>query len=159
MRLEELKELIRSIVVTTKLYRQPHRVGDVLESNDTSWLVIGIQNVEIIYSRLKITYICQNLNMDYVYQPSTPTKNDKLVEFYITIRTGKEHILETVSLGRMFKDKNNNPYQSIEYTDVEIKHTDVVVSVLARPIRPIPRKEAKAKLRNEKIKKLKLEIL
>jgi hypothetical protein len=59
----------------------------------------------------------------------------------------------------MFFDADGNPYQSIEYTDVEIKHTDVVVSFLARPIRPIPRKEAKAKLRNERMKKLKLEIL
>lgn len=157
--MNELKDLIRSISRTTKLYRQPLRIGDVFEHNKINWLIIGIQSVDIIYAQLKISYICQNLDMDYVYQPSKPTQNDKLVEFYLTVKTGKEHVLETITLGRMFRDINNHPYQSIEYTDVEIKHTDIVVSFLAKPIRPLGRKEAKAKLKNERMKKLKLEVL
>lgn len=157
--MEQLSELFKTFEKTTRLYKQPLRIGDIFESENTSWIVIGIQNVSIIYSQLKIRYICQNLKMDYVYQASSPSKNNDFVEFYLTIKTGKEHYLEVITLGRMFWDKNKYPYQAIEYTDVEIKYTDVVISFLARPIRPIPRKEAKAKLRNEKMKKLKLEIL
>ncbi len=157
--MKEMMELIKSITKTTKLYRQPMRIGEVFEHDGINWLIIGIQNIDITYFQLRISYICQNLNLDFVYQPTSHSRNDNLVEFELRIRTGKEHILESITLGRMFRDKNHNPYQAIEYTDIEIKHTDIVVSFLARPIRPVARKKAKAKLRNEKMKKLKLEIL
>jgi hypothetical protein len=154
-----MNNLIKSIKRTTRLYRQPSRIGEVFENNGINWLIIGIQSVEITYSQLEISYICQNLDMDFVYQPSTTFKNDNLVEFYLTIKTGKEHVLKTITLGHMFRDKGGNPYQSIEYTGVEIKYTDVVVSFLARPIRPIARKEAKVKLLNERKKQLNLSIV
>lgn len=154
-----MDNLIKSIKQTTKLYRQPSRIGDVIEYNNEQWLIIGIQDVQMVYSRLEILYVCQNLNEDFLYQPSSPSKGDNLIEFEITIKTGKEHVLERITLGRMFRDINNKPYQSIEYTDVSIKFTDVVVSFLARPIRPIARKEAKAKLLNERKKKLNLSLV
>ncbi|WP_121616628.1 hypothetical protein [Virgibacillus halodenitrificans] len=153
-----MNNLIKSIRKTTKLYCQPSRIGDVIEYNGEHWLVIGIQDVQIKYSRLEIVYVCQNLELDFTYQPSSPSK-DKLVHFELSIKTGKEHILKDITLGRLVRDKNNRPYQTIEYTDIEIKHTDIVVSFLARPINPVSRKEAKERLLNERKKKLDLTLL
>jgi hypothetical protein len=149
-----MKDLIVSIRRTTQLYRPPARIGDVL---DGKWLIIGIQDIDITYSRLEITYVCQNLEQDFVYQTAT-SKGDELREFELRIKTGKEHILKRIALGKLVWYKNTMPFQTVEYTDVNIKFTDIVVSFLARPIRPVARKEAKAKLLSEKRKKLNLTI-
>jgi hypothetical protein len=153
-----MRDLIQTIKVTTMLYRQPYRIGDVFEYQGKMWLVIGIQWVSIVYGKLQIDYVCQNLEQEYVYPAATPRKGDDLREFFITIKTGKEHVLEDVRLGRLFW-YNDMPFQTVEYTDVEIQFTDIIVSFLARPIRPISRKEAKAKLIHEKRKKLNLTLL
>ncbi|WP_044893270.1 hypothetical protein [Bacillus alveayuensis] len=153
-----MRNLIKTIKVSTMLYRQPHRIGDVIEYQGKMWLIIGIQWVSITYSQLEIEYVCQNLEQDFAYPPTTPHKGDDLREFFITIKTGKEYVLEHVRLGRIFW-YNDMPFQTIEYTDIEIQFTDIIVSFLARPIRPVARKEAKAKLIHEKKKKLKLSLI
>ncbi|GAB6423093.1 hypothetical protein bcgnr5372_27480 [Bacillus luti] len=152
-----MKDIIKTVVQTSKLYRQPTRIGEVIEKENIHWLVIGIQDVKIEFDRLEIRYVCQNLDKDLVYQPPLP-KGDELREFETRIKTGKEHVLERIGLGRLFW-YNNMPFQSVEYTDVEVQFTDVVVSFLGRPIRPVARKEAKARLLSEKKKKLNLTLL
>ncbi|WP_374723682.1 hypothetical protein [Calidifontibacillus erzurumensis] len=148
-----MRDLIKTIKVSTMLYRQPYRIGDVIEDQGKMWLIIGIQWVAIVYGELQITYICQDLELDYIYPPANTKYRDDLREFSLTIPTGKEHVLENIRLGRLFW-YNDMPFQTVEYTDVEIQFTDIVVSFLARPIRPISRKEAKAKLIHEKKKKI-----
>lgn len=149
-----MKDLIASIKRTTPLYRPPARIGDVL---DGKWLVIGIQDIDITYSRLEITYVCQNLEQDFVYQPAA-SKGDELREFELRIKTGKEHILKRIALGKLVWYQKKMPFQTVEFTDVYIQYTDIVVSFLARPIRPVSRKEAKAKLLDERRKKLNLTV-
>jgi hypothetical protein len=153
-----MRDLIKTIKVSTMLYRQPHRIGDVIEYQGKMWIVIGIQWVSIVFGQLQIDYVCQNLEQDFVYQSASSNKGDDLREFSITIQTGKEHVLEDVRLGRLFW-YHDMPFQSVEYTDVEIQFTDIIVSFLARPIRPISRKEAKAKLIHEKKKRLNLTLI
>lgn len=155
-----MKKLIKTIKVTTMLYRQPRRIGDVIEYQGKMRLIIGIQWVAITYSQLEIEYVCQNLEQDfaYPYPSANPHKSDDLREFFITIKTGKEYVLEHIRLGKMFW-YHDIPFQTIEYTDVEIQFTDIIVSFLARPIRPVARKEAKAKLIHEKKKKLQLSLI
>lgn len=156
-----MKDLIASIKKTTKLYKQPSRLGDIIKCNDKKWLVIGMQDVRFhVYgSALTITYVCQNLEQEFLYQPAAPKQKDNLVECIIKVTTGKSREFnDDFSLGKLFWI-DGLAYQSVEYTDVEIKFTDVVVSFLARPIRPISQKEAKAKLLNEKKKELNLSLL
>lgn len=151
--------LICSIRNTTRLYKKPPRIGDVIEAQNNHFLVIGIQSVDIEYSsKLNIHFICQNLNMDFSYQPKSAV-GENLVEFEQRIKTGKEHILDKIKLGKLIVDKNGYSYQTVEFTDVTIDYTDVVVSFLARPIRPVGRKEAKAKLVNERKRKLNLSLI
>ena len=156
-----MQNLIRTFKERTRLYKQPLRIGDIFERQNQMYLIIGIQNVEIIYSNLEVTYVCQNLNEEFVYQPQiTKTEYEtQLAQFYQVIKTGKEHVLKEIMLGKLFLGKDGNRYQTVEFTDVEIEYTDIKVSFLAKPIRPISRKEAKAKLINEKKKRLSLTLI
>lgn len=156
-----MQNLIRTLKKTTRLYKQPSRIGDVLEYQNEMYLIIGIQNVQIIYSKLEITYVCQNLHEKIFSQPSL-TKSEhetQLTHFYQVIKTGKEHVLKEIMLGKLFFGEDRNPYQTVEFTDVEIEYTDIKVSFLAKPIRPVARKEAKAKLVGEKKKRLNLAVV
>ncbi|MGG3919637.1 hypothetical protein ABEV38_13625 [Parageobacillus thermoglucosidasius] len=51
-----MRNLIKTIKMTTMLYRQPRRIGDVIEYQGEIWLIIGIQWVAITYSQLEIEY-------------------------------------------------------------------------------------------------------
>ena len=153
-----LKNLISSIRQTTRLYKQPSRIGDVLEVKNSLYLIIGIQDVQIAYSKLEIIYVCQKLDVEYLYQPSVDY-GENLTEFVETIRAGKEGLLKSITLGHIFFDSEDRPYQSVEFTDVQIEYTDIKVSFLARPIRPVARKEAKSRLLNERKRKLNLTLV
>lgn len=54
--------------------------------------------------------------------------------------------------------KSDGYFKVVEYTEVSLKSTDVYVSAIAKPVFPVNRKEAKARLVHEKRKKLKLEV-
>lgn len=153
-----LKNLICSTKQTTRLYKQPSRIGDVIEVKSSLYLIIGIQDVQIAFSKLDIVYVCQKLDEEFLYQPSVD-RGEQLTEFVQTIRTGKEDLLKRITLGRIFFDSEDRPYQTVEYLDVEIEYTDINISFLARPIRPVARKEAKARLLNERKRKLNLTLV
>ncbi|AJA42394.1 hypothetical protein AJ85_05745 [Alkalihalobacillus alcalophilus ATCC 27647 = CGMCC 1.3604] len=152
-----MQEVIKTLQRSTKLYKQPYRIGDVVECEGENYLIIGIQSIEIDSYRLRVSYVAQSLEKDFLCQ-TTLSKGDGLTEFKTTIKTGKEVVFEKVRLGKLFWYKDF-PFQSVEYTDIEIKFTDIEISFLARPIRPISRKEAKAKLLSERKKKLNLTLI
>lgn len=154
-----MKRIIKSIKKTYNLYKQPLQIGDLMEFKKENWIIIGIEEVSITYSQLEIIYTCQNTAEKILYQPDTFNLGEyKTVDIVARIRTGKEHILKKIQLGKLvwIEDK---PYQSVGYTDVSIEFTDVVVSFLGRPVRPIPVKEVKAKLLEERKKALNLQLI
>lgn len=50
-------------------------------------------------------------------------------------------------------------YKITEYTEISLKGTDLHIDLVARPIYPVDRKEARAKLFSDRRKRLQLEIL
>lgn len=154
-----MKHIIKSIKKTYNLYKSPLQRGDLLEFKQTNWIIIGIEEVSITYSQLEIVYTCQNTSEKILYQPDTFNPAEyKTVDIVARIRTGKEHILKKIQLGKLVWIEGK-PYQSVGYTDVSIEYTDIVVSFLGRPIRPIPFKEVKAKLLEERKKALNLQLI
>lgn len=154
-----MNELITTVRSTTRLYKQPKRIGDVIDVKDKDYLIIGIQDIRVLYGKtLEIFYMCQSLDVEHVFQPEMVVSHNNFVELELVIPTGKEkEYLKRIELGRMVLSEGR-PYQTIEYTDVELKFTDVVISFLARPIKPVSQKEEKAKLLNEKKKRLSLSV-
>lgn len=154
-----MKHIIKSIKKTFNLYKQPLRIGDLMEFEQKNWIVIGIETVAIIYSQLEIVYTCQNTAEKMLYQSETFNPAEyKTVDIVARIRTGKEHILKKIQLGKLVWIEGK-PYQSVGYTDVSIEYTDIVVSFLGRPIRPISAKEVKAKLLHERKKAINLQLI
>lgn len=158
-----MNKLIVSIKCTFKLYKQPDRVGDVLESGENYYLIIGIENLKITHNSIVVEYICQNLMAETVYSigKSNP---DNLTELVHIVPTSKEMFpanpkkYDYTKLGELVIC-NNEYYQAMEYTDIEIDYTDIKVSYLAKKIKPLSYKEAKAKRLHEKKKKLKIKLI
>ncbi|MEK4566978.1 hypothetical protein MKX54_20075 [Alkalihalobacillus sp. FSL R5-0424] len=151
-----MNPIFRSIRRRTKLYKKPDTIGDTFNLHNETWLVIGIQGISIEYSTLDILYVCQRISEDAIIPPPLVGVGEPLVPFTLRIETGKEHILENVRLGRLFYDQQKRPYQSVEYGNVDIVYTDVMITVYARPIRAVSRHEARSKYRNQQKKTLKL---
>lgn len=152
-----MKHIIKSLEKTYRLYKQPHKIGDFIEFQQKQWIIIGIEGVSIDLNKLKVIYTIQNVEEAYVYQPPI-SDSGKTVEIIARIRTGKEAILEKIQVGRLVWI-DNKPYQSVGFIDIDIEFTDVVITLIGRPVRPIPIKEVRAKVINERKKKLNLQVL
>lgn len=149
-----MDSLIMVLQQTTRLYKSPNRKGDILEYKGSSYLIIGIESIEIYYSKLKVSYICQNISADIAYK-YTPEPQLNLREFYQKIYEKDDYDLLKLRLGKHFYYEGKS-YQVREYTDIEFEHTDLVISFYAAKIHPIPHKEAKSLYRTERKKKLSL---
>lgn len=152
-----MKHIIKSLGKTYRLYKQPHKIGDFIEFQQKQWIIIGIEGVSIDLNKLKVIYTIQNVEEAYVYHPPI-SDSGKTVEIIARIRTGKEAILEKIQVGRLVWI-DNKPYQSVGFIDIDIEFTDVVITLIGRPVRPIPIKEVRAKVINERKKKLNLQVL
>jgi len=152
-----VRHLIRTVKMEYRLFRQPHRLGDILELQDRMFLIIGIQRFELRGYCLQIWYTCQDLqNISYIskrkaYNPPFQLEATMRVRY-------DDRRLEKAKLGTIHQI-NGEYYQIMEYTDITIEGVDFVISFFVKPVYPIDRKEAKAKYLYERKKKLKLEVL
>ncbi|PGK52381.1 hypothetical protein CN918_31855 [Priestia megaterium] len=152
-----MNNLFKSIRQTTRLYKQPARIGDVIEHRQKRWVVISIQEIKILHGQLSVLYICQNLeeeNMMVPTRPSTP----KPFQLKAMIQTGIEKNVSQLPLGRMVWHENR-PYQCTEYLDITIDFTDIIITFAAKPLYPISTELAKEKLKDHHKKKIKLSIV
>ncbi|WP_152080562.1 hypothetical protein [Sporolactobacillus terrae] len=69
-----------------------------------------------------------------------------------------DRLKEATTLGRVFR-LEGSWVKAIEYSDIEIDGTDIEVSFYVKPVFPISRKEARAKLFDERRKKLRIELV
>lgn len=143
-----------------KLFKQPYKIGDTYESNGETRLVLGIENFELnrYHNQLKVRYTCQRLDvLDFVSKGKAYGEPHQ-VEMEATLRHDKWDKVSDLDLGTTVSCRGER-YKILEYTEISLKGTDLYVSFLARQIYPVDRKEAKAKLMDERRKKLKFEIV
>lgn len=160
------KRLIVSFNKTFKLFIPPNRIGEVIEYENNSYLIIGIERVKFFGAKLIVTYTCQNLSVTH----KIPTRNigfsSDYMEFYVHINT-KDH-LETdwisrdrdnlVRIGNVFECENNY-YRWVTYSDLKFNFTTLEINALAEPIYPVDLKTARNKLINNKRKKIDLSVI
>ncbi|MCG7406754.1 hypothetical protein MH117_04930 [Paenibacillus sp. ACRRX] len=148
--------MIMTLKSCTKLFRQPNKVGDVIESNGGTYLVLGIERYELYGDQITIWYTIQDLKQkDYVspYKPYTAV----LQEQFVYEDKYNSEKFKKIQLGEIHFYKNEY-YKILEFTGIKFNGTDMEISFLARPVYPLDQKQAKAKLLNERRKKLKLEV-
>lgn len=156
---EELKSPIVVFKCSTKLFRHPRRVGDTLENEGHTYLIIGINNYVLYGQHLTIWFTCQDLNqMNYVDSERVWTPVEYWKEVVVRCKYDDVQLKQLTTLGRVFQ-LNGSWVKAIEYSDIEIDGTDIEVSFYVKPIFPISRKEARAKLFHERRKNLRIELV
>lgn len=152
-----MKRLIRTIRCRYKFFKQPDQVGDVIEMKGENLLIIGIEKFKLFQNEIIIWFTCQNLDLnDYVSAHPTIASGVGEVELENQMKYDDER-WDDYTLGSTFVVEGNR-YKLIEYTKIKLKSTDLYISATAKRIYPINRKEAKARLFDERRKKLRLEV-
>lgn len=122
-------------------------------------LVLGIENFEMLSSMILVRYTCQRLNQTDFISKAKAYREPFTVELDIEIPHNQwSEIIPTIRLGSTHVIYGE-VYKIIEYTSISLKSTDLAIDMIARPVYPINRKEAKVKLFSERRKKLKIEVL
>lgn len=152
-----MKELIKTYRCRYKLFRQPDQIGDVIEADKKLWLIIGIEKFELLGRTLYVWYTCQDLSKsDYLFKPTTASPSNE-IELDLQLKFDDKR-WEGYTPGCTVSAKDGNIYKLIEYTEVSLKSTDIYISIMAKQIHPVDRREAKTIFLNERKKKLKLEV-
>ncbi|MDM8365668.1 hypothetical protein [Bacillus thuringiensis] len=146
--------LITSIKQTTKLFRAPQRIGEIMEYKERMYLIIGIENFKIIGHQLSIWYTVQDLENHNFISKQTTFMEHGLEECYVQYKYDDN--FENIQLGRTFTCEGER-YKILEYTDIVLKGTDIEVSFMASKVLPVDRKEVKMRYVAEKKKKLAIE--
>ncbi|MFH0070965.1 hypothetical protein, partial [Peribacillus sp. NPDC056705] len=114
-----------------RLFKQPNKVGEVLNDYDGPLLIIGIEKYELFGNTITIWYTCQknngvsnNRSGNYRYGISEP-------EFELEVKYD-DHQLKAYTLGSTFSCKGDI-YKITEYTEISLKGSDIYLSFLARP--------------------------
>lgn len=151
------EKVISTIKSTIRLFRQPYKIGDVIECEGKEHLILGIERFELWGHTLTIWFTCQDLTHTDFISLKKAYKEPYQVELEVKLKHDDDRI-KRLNLGSTYT-VNGTVYKVTEYTEIKIVGTDIDISMLARPVYPIDRKEAKAKLLSERRKKLSLEIL
>ncbi|MED3865271.1 hypothetical protein [Priestia megaterium] len=153
-----MKDLLTTIRVRSRLFKQPHSIGDTFEKDGNFFLIVGIEKYRLVNDILTVWYTCQNLQeTNYKTHKKTFKKNPMEVEAELKFKFDSKH-LKTCFLGtRHFIDGHH--YKVIEYTDIKIVSTDVHVSLLLKPLYPVDPQQAKSIAFKERRKKLQIELV
>ncbi len=151
------ERVITTIKSEYRLFRQPHKIGDVIEVREKPFLVLGIERFTLYGHWLTVWYTCQDLTQTDFISMHKAYKRPHVVELEAKFKHDDERI-KRIALGTIHR-VGGQVYKLQEITEILIKGTDIAISFAARPIHPIDRREAKAKLFSERRKKLQLEVL
>ena len=154
-----MKGVITSLSRTTKLFKSPKRIGEIIEHQDNLYLIIGIEDFKVhpYTQELTVWYTAQNLtNHDFISKQSTSPES-RLEEMYFQSKYDSERF-ERFKLGRTIPYKGKR-YKIMEYTDITLDGTDIRITVLVRKVTPIDRKKAKSRFLSERRKQIEIDIL
>ncbi|MET1247637.1 hypothetical protein ABWW58_02475 [Sporolactobacillus sp. STCC-11] len=122
-------------------------------------MIIGINQYELYGQHLTIWYTCQNLNKtNYADSEKIWTPVEHWQEAHVRCKYDDKRLKNSTALGYVF-ELDSLWYKVIEYSDIEIDGTDIDISFYIKPLFPISRKEARAKLFDERRKKLQIELV
>jgi hypothetical protein len=147
---------LTTIRSTYRLFKQPDKIGDIIEIDGNHYLILGIERFKLCDQKIEMFYTAQNLAKSDFISKQRAFRLSHQLEFEVRVNHNDNRRLSFFDLGSTFVADDGEAYKAYEYTDIEFDGTDVILSFIARPVFPIDRKEAKAKLFSERRKKLKL---
>ncbi|MGG1442122.1 DNA cytosine methyltransferase [Brevibacillus laterosporus] len=153
---DNVGNLITTIESEFKFFRQPHKIGDITKINNKEYLIIGIQKIKIYAYQLNVWYSAQDLTQTDYISKRKAFRSSGVRRLSLQLKHD-DHRLRNIWLGSIHYFQNA-AYSIQEYTDISIVGTDIKISFACRTLHPVDRKEAKAKLINERRKKLQLEV-
>lgn len=148
---------IKTVTLTTNLFRQPNKVGDIIDYKGKTYLIIGIQDYRVTTKTLVISFTCQSLedtNQNY------PRKAEPYSPYTLIFTRFKYDVgyLKKVKLGSLTEVKGK-VYKLMEYSNIYLKGTDIHVDVLGKEIHPIDNETLKKKRMKKKMEELKIDVL
>lgn len=154
-----MKGLITTIKVERRFFTSLEKIGDVLQYRGKTCLILGIEKFKIYSQSMFIWYTVQYLeNQDYQEVYTGYAKPDYLP--LVVKMKYDDARFANIEMGRVLAHKEDgHMYKVMEFVDIAIDGTDVVVSFLGMKMTPVSRKEAKEKLFQARQKQLNLEIV
>lgn len=154
--------MISTIKHTYNFFKQPHRIGDVIDYEGKMFYVIGIENIRFGLSakKIQVQYTVQEMHTDYVDRSIHYLSSDEF-EFVqvVSVDDLKKRLdpwegettrpLSKCRPGQSFTFEGER-YKIIEYTDIEVDSMDFKITLAARLVNPVSRKELKARLLKER---------
>ena len=116
-------EFITSLQKTFRFFKQPDKVGDLLDYKDRKYLILGIEQLYFGRNFLTVTYTAQNVAyFNYSDQVKVSVSDSDL----ITLKIQHDSVyLKKVFIGSVMKHKNKNGFFKIKnILDVSFNFTD-----------------------------------
>ena len=157
--------MFKQIWESYNLYKSPKQIGDSLERSGETFYIVGIEEVrfERDFSVISILFTCQNLSVSYERVHPRQRSDWNLPVGFVTLKTplssnryGGDPI-KTVKPGRVVPIHGKH-YKIVEYTDVEVKGTDIIISFYVKELQAIQPKLAKTMMLESRKKKLGLQV-
>lgn len=141
------QRLFSAFTETVRYFKQPKKVGDIVELNGKNHLIIGIEDILITTAYVKIKFTTQVLDhYQYAVTPSFLVEDDQMLDVYVQGKVDNPD-LKAFKLGMttyMTEFGESALFKLMEYTDVTFDGTDLCISGRMKRVFPIPPKEAKA---------------
>ncbi|MBS7531842.1 hypothetical protein IC619_015320 [Hazenella sp. IB182353] len=148
----------------------PPVIGDVLEHENKSWLIIGVEQIEVdgYGGDLIVWYTLQDPQKEIPRSTSATLDRSHIAELSLTLRAKLSHGFYTYSdykqavldyrPGRFFYVQDI-PFKCLEYSGIQMKGKNILIDLLAKRVQPVSHKEGKAKLLHARKTKLQLEVI
>ncbi|QBL97944.1 hypothetical protein EauM23_00051 [Exiguobacterium phage vB_EauM-23] len=145
-------------------YKMPKKIGDLIEHRGESLYIVGIEEINLngVANRLDVLYTCQSLQADFQKVGSRQLSDWDLPIAWATLKTPfssnyKQNPFKTIHPGRVVPIKEAF-YKIVEYTDIEIKGTDIVIYFSVKELQAIRPKLAKTMMLESRKKLLGLQV-
>lgn len=158
------EELISGIICKFNLFKQPHKIGETVNIDDTPHLIIGIQRFHYnsMQKCLLVRYIAQSLNISYEVRKVTQYPSDLYPGWFtFTLKELNKKEFESevkpIQLNDLvWFERIGATARIVEITGLEFMGTDLKISVLVQPIYPIHPDKAIELYKKERLKSFEL---
>lgn len=151
-----------SIRAHLKLFKQPSNIGDVLEIEGELYVIVGIENFELVADTLAINYTCQLLKQ-YKYQTAlVPERPSDYLEFTQEFHFSRLKAIQEFKLGSIqtvIIEGETQFYKLVEYTQITLAGLHLRISVSAKRMVPAAPDSLKKLYKAENIKRMQLTVL